>query len=127
MIRQMFTDVGVRETEGYFGDWDRSAKDQNAVVKTFLQKREEHQMTYKSGWTTKGYHISYRHNLKDTSDCKVVLAWRECNQRRLNGGKRSHVVGFRDSEKETGGRDEDVEVLNPDYGRCFEEKWFEMV
>ncbi|KAF7641088.1 hypothetical protein LDENG_00294820 [Lucifuga dentata] len=46
-----------------------------AVTNTFFQKKQEHRVTYKSGGrSTQVDYILYRRcNLKEISDCKVVV------------------------------------------------------
>ncbi|KAK3530583.1 hypothetical protein QTP86_028838 [Hemibagrus guttatus] len=56
-----------------------------AVVNTYLQKREEHRMTYKSGGrrTQVDYILCRRGNLKEISDCKVVVGESVARQHRM--------------------------------------------
>ncbi|KAE8278217.1 hypothetical protein D5F01_LYC23707 [Larimichthys crocea] len=74
------------EVMGRFGIQERNAEGQMvvdfakriemAVVDTFIQKRQEHRVTYKSGGrsTQVDYILCRRCNLKEISDCKVVVA-----------------------------------------------------
>ncbi|KAK3507265.1 hypothetical protein QTP70_013448 [Hemibagrus guttatus] len=56
-----------------------------AVVNTYFQKREEHRMTYKSGGrrTQVDYILCRRGNLKEISDCKVVVGESVARQHRM--------------------------------------------
>ncbi|KAK3567244.1 hypothetical protein QTP86_015085 [Hemibagrus guttatus] len=56
-----------------------------AVVKTYFQKREEHRVTYKSGGrrTQVDYVLYRRGNLKEISDCKVVVGESVARQHRM--------------------------------------------
>ncbi|KAK3562619.1 hypothetical protein QTP86_003353 [Hemibagrus guttatus] len=55
------------------------------VVNTYFQKREEHRVTYKSGGrsTQVDYILCRRGNLKEISDCKVVVGESVARQHRL--------------------------------------------
>ncbi|KAL1279411.1 hypothetical protein QQF64_026084 [Cirrhinus molitorella] len=67
------------EVMGKFGVKERNLEGQMvvglAVVNTYFQKREEHRVTYKSGGmsTQVDYILCRRGNLKEISDCKVVV------------------------------------------------------
>ncbi|KAK3528113.1 hypothetical protein QTP86_023836 [Hemibagrus guttatus] len=56
-----------------------------AVVNTYFQKREEHRLTYKSGRrrTQVDYILCRRGNLKEISDCKVVVGESVAKQHRM--------------------------------------------
>ncbi|KAK3536457.1 hypothetical protein QTP86_012613 [Hemibagrus guttatus] len=55
------------------------------VVNTYFQKREEHRVTYKSGGrrTQVDYILCRRGNLKEISDCKVVVGESVARQHRM--------------------------------------------
>ncbi|KAK3520628.1 hypothetical protein QTP70_029397 [Hemibagrus guttatus] len=55
------------------------------VVNTYFQKREEHRVTYKSGGrrTQVDYILCRRDNLKEISDCKVVVGESVARQHRM--------------------------------------------
>ncbi|KAK3542748.1 hypothetical protein QTP70_001884, partial [Hemibagrus guttatus] len=77
--------TGDEEVMGKFGVKERNLEGQMvvdfakrmdmAVVNTYFQKREEHRVTYKSGGrrTQVDYILCRRGNLKEISDCKVVV------------------------------------------------------
>ncbi|KAK3571803.1 hypothetical protein QTP86_020595 [Hemibagrus guttatus] len=56
-----------------------------AVVNTYFQKREEHRVTYKSGGkrTQVDYILCRRGNLKEISDCKLVVRESVARQHRM--------------------------------------------
>ncbi|MCJ8736392.1 hypothetical protein PDJAM_G00257990 [Pangasius djambal] len=56
-----------------------------AVVNTYFQKREEHRVTYKCGGssTQVDYILCRRSNLKEISDCKVVVGESVARQHRM--------------------------------------------
>ncbi|MCI4382168.1 hypothetical protein PGIGA_G00260670 [Pangasianodon gigas] len=56
-----------------------------AVVNTYFQKREEHRVTYKSGdrSTQVDYILCRRGNLKEISDCKVIVGESVARQHRM--------------------------------------------
>ncbi|KAK3566535.1 hypothetical protein QTP86_034040, partial [Hemibagrus guttatus] len=56
-----------------------------AVVNTYFQKREEHRVTYKSGGRSTQVHyiLCRRGNLKEISDCKVVVGESVARQHRM--------------------------------------------
>ncbi|KAK3564064.1 hypothetical protein QTP86_007518 [Hemibagrus guttatus] len=56
-----------------------------AMVNTYFQKREEHRVTYKSGGrsTQVDYILCRRGNLKEISDCKVVVGESVARQHRM--------------------------------------------
>ncbi|KAK3520705.1 hypothetical protein QTP70_030581 [Hemibagrus guttatus] len=56
-----------------------------AVVNTYFQKREEHRVTYKSGGrrTQVDYILCRRGNLREISDCKVVVGESVARQHRM--------------------------------------------
>ncbi|KAK3509090.1 hypothetical protein QTP70_020302 [Hemibagrus guttatus] len=76
---------GDEEVMGKFGVKERNLEGQMvvdfakrmdmAVVNSYFQKREEHRVTYKSGGrrTQVDYILCRRGNLKEISDCKVVV------------------------------------------------------
>uniref|UniRef100_A0A096M5Q1 Endonuclease/exonuclease/phosphatase domain-containing protein n=1 Tax=Poecilia formosa TaxID=48698 RepID=A0A096M5Q1_POEFO len=77
---------GDEEAMGRFGIQNRNAEGQMvvdfakrmemAVVDTFFQKTQEHRVTYKSGGRSMqvDYILCRRGNLKEFSDCKVVVS-----------------------------------------------------
>ncbi|KAK3521727.1 hypothetical protein QTP70_015844 [Hemibagrus guttatus] len=77
--------TGDEEVMGKFGVKERNLEGQMvvdfakridmAVVNTYFQKREEHRVTYKSGGrrTQVDYILCRRGNLKEISDCKLVV------------------------------------------------------
>ncbi|KAK3525767.1 hypothetical protein QTP70_007530 [Hemibagrus guttatus] len=77
--------TGDEEVMGKFGGKERNLEGQMVVdfakrmdmgvVNTYFQKREEHRVTYKSGGrrTQVDYILCRRGNLKEISDCKVVV------------------------------------------------------
>lgn len=83
------------EVMGRFGIQERNAEGQMvvdfakrmemAVVNTFFQKRQEHRVTYKSGGrgTQVDYIMCRRCNLKEISDCKVVVGESVARQHRM--------------------------------------------
>ncbi|KAK3558233.1 hypothetical protein QTP86_013968 [Hemibagrus guttatus] len=86
---------GDEEVMGKFGVKERNLEGQMvvdfakrmdiAVVNTYFQKREEHRVTYKSeGRSTQvDYILCRRGNLKEISDCKVVVGESEARQHRM--------------------------------------------
>ncbi|KAF7649688.1 hypothetical protein LDENG_00137590 [Lucifuga dentata] len=86
---------GDEEVMGKFGIQDRNAEGQMvvdfakrmemAVTNTFFQKKQEHRVTYKSGGrSTQVDYILYRRcNLKEISDCKVVVGESVARQHRM--------------------------------------------
>ncbi|KAK3523359.1 hypothetical protein QTP86_029866 [Hemibagrus guttatus] len=87
--------TGDEEVMGKFGVKERNLEDQMvvdfakrmdmAVVNTYFQKREEHRVTYKSGGrkTQIDYILRRRGNLKEISDCKVVVGESVARQHRM--------------------------------------------
>ncbi|KAK3515217.1 hypothetical protein QTP70_010617 [Hemibagrus guttatus] len=87
--------TGDEEVMGKFGVKERNLEGQMvvdfakrmdmAVVNTYFQKREEHRVTYKSGGrrTQVDYILCRRGNLKEISDCKVVVGESVARQRRM--------------------------------------------
>ncbi|KAK3561396.1 hypothetical protein QTP86_000588 [Hemibagrus guttatus] len=87
--------TGDEEVMGKFGVKERNLEGQMvvdfakrmdmAVVNTYFQKREEHQVTYKSGGrrTQVDYILCRRGNLKEISDCKVVVGESVARQYRM--------------------------------------------
>ncbi|KAK3516057.1 hypothetical protein QTP70_004012 [Hemibagrus guttatus] len=81
--------TGDEEVMGKFGVKERDLEGQMvvdfakrmdmAVVNTYFQKREEHRVIYKSGGrrTQVDYILCRRGNLKEISDCKVVVGARQ--------------------------------------------------
>ncbi|KAK3542201.1 hypothetical protein QTP86_018486, partial [Hemibagrus guttatus] len=86
---------GDEEVMGKFGVKERNLEGQMvvdfakrmdmAVVNTYFQKREEHRVTYKSGGrrTQVNYILCRRGNLKEISDCKVVVGESVAKQHRM--------------------------------------------
>ncbi|KAK3526558.1 hypothetical protein QTP70_030697 [Hemibagrus guttatus] len=87
--------TGDEEVMGKFGVKERNLEGQMvvyfakrmdmAVVNTYFQKREEHRVTYKSGGrrTQADYILCRRGNLKEISDCKVVVGESVARQHRM--------------------------------------------
>ncbi|KAK3539481.1 hypothetical protein QTP70_008869 [Hemibagrus guttatus] len=87
--------TGDEEVMGKFGVKERNLEGQMvvdfakrmdmAVVNTYFQKREEHRVTYKSGGrrTQVDYILCRRGNLKEISDCKVVVGEGVARQHRM--------------------------------------------
>ncbi|KAK3535540.1 hypothetical protein QTP70_016810, partial [Hemibagrus guttatus] len=86
---------GDEEVMGKFGVKERNLEGQMvvdfakrmdmAVVNTYFQKREEHRVTYMSGGrrTQVNYILCRRGNLKEISDCKVVVGESVARQHRM--------------------------------------------
>ncbi|KAK3531388.1 hypothetical protein QTP70_018188, partial [Hemibagrus guttatus] len=87
--------TGDEEVMGKFGVRERNLEGQMvvdfakrmdmAVINTYFQKREEHRVTYKSGGrrTQVDYILCRRGNLKEISDCKVVVGESVARQHRM--------------------------------------------
>ncbi|KAK3566503.1 hypothetical protein QTP86_034008 [Hemibagrus guttatus] len=87
--------TGDEEVMGKFGVKERNLEGQMvvdfakrmdmALVNTYFQKREEHRVTYKSGGrrTQVDYILCRRGNLKEISDCKVVVGESVARQHRM--------------------------------------------
>ncbi|KAK3548078.1 hypothetical protein QTP70_004506 [Hemibagrus guttatus] len=87
--------TGDEEVMGKFGVKERNLEGQMvvdfakrmdmAVVNTYFQKREEHRVTYKRGGrrTQVEYILCRRGNLKEISDCKVVVGESVARQHRM--------------------------------------------
>ncbi|KAK3510948.1 hypothetical protein QTP70_027815, partial [Hemibagrus guttatus] len=87
--------TGDEEVMGKFGVKERNLERQMAVdfakrmdmavVNTYFQKREGHRVTYKSGGrrTQVDYILCRRGNLKEISDCKVVVGESVARQHRM--------------------------------------------
>ncbi|KAK3557740.1 hypothetical protein QTP86_000310 [Hemibagrus guttatus] len=87
--------TGDEEVMGKFGVKERNFEGQMVVdfakrmdmgvVNTYFQKREEHRVTYKSGGrrTQVDYILCRRGNLKEISDCKVVVGESVARQHRM--------------------------------------------
>ncbi|KAK3548288.1 hypothetical protein QTP70_009081 [Hemibagrus guttatus] len=87
--------TGDEEVMGKFGVKERNLEGQMVVdfakrmdmgvVNTYFQKREEHRVTYKSGGrrTQVDYILCRRGNLKEFSDCKVVVGESVAGQHRM--------------------------------------------
>ncbi|KAK3566416.1 hypothetical protein QTP86_032264, partial [Hemibagrus guttatus] len=87
--------TGDEEVIGKFGVKERNLEGQMvvdfakkmdmAVVNTYFQKREERRVTYKSGGrrTQVDYILCRRGNLKEISDCKVVVGESVARQHRM--------------------------------------------
>ncbi|KAK3539921.1 hypothetical protein QTP70_019566, partial [Hemibagrus guttatus] len=86
---------GDEDVMGKFGVKERNLEGQmvvdfakrmdRAVVNTYFLKREEHRVTYKSGGrrTQVDYILCRRGNLKEISDCKVVVGESVARQHRM--------------------------------------------
>ncbi|KAK3510058.1 hypothetical protein QTP70_026788, partial [Hemibagrus guttatus] len=86
---------GDEEVMGKFGVKERNLEGQMvvdfakrmdmAVVNTYIQKREEHRVNYKSGGrrTQVDYILCRRGNLKEISDCKMVVGESVARQHRM--------------------------------------------
>ncbi|KAK3526577.1 hypothetical protein QTP70_030714, partial [Hemibagrus guttatus] len=87
--------TGDEEVMGKFGVKEKNLEGQMVVdfakrmdmgvVNTYFQKREEHRVTYKSGGrrTQVDYILCRRGNLKEISDCKVVVGESVARQHRM--------------------------------------------
>ncbi|KAK3523864.1 hypothetical protein QTP70_010508 [Hemibagrus guttatus] len=87
--------TGDEEVMGKFGVKERNLEGQMVVdfakrmdmgvVNTYFQKREEHRVTYKSGGrrTQVDYILCRRGNLKEISDCNVVVGESVARQHRM--------------------------------------------
>ncbi|MCI4382160.1 hypothetical protein PGIGA_G00260590 [Pangasianodon gigas] len=87
--------TGDEEVMGKFGVKERNLEGQMvvdfakrmdmAVVNTYFQKREKHRVTYKSGGrsTQVDYILCRRGNLKEISDCKVVVGESVAREHRM--------------------------------------------
>ncbi|KAK3553015.1 hypothetical protein QTP86_031159, partial [Hemibagrus guttatus] len=87
--------TGDEEVMGKFGVKERNLEGQMvvdfakrmdmAVVNTYFQKRQKHRVTYKSGGrrTQVDYILCRRGNLKEISDCKVVVGESVARQHRM--------------------------------------------
>ncbi|KAK3554833.1 hypothetical protein QTP86_000492 [Hemibagrus guttatus] len=87
--------TGDEEVMGKFGVKEKNLEGQMvvdfakrmdmAVVNIYFQKREEHRVTYKSGGrsTQVDYILCRRGNLKEISDCKVVVGESVARQHRM--------------------------------------------
>ncbi|KAK3530717.1 hypothetical protein QTP86_033855 [Hemibagrus guttatus] len=87
--------IGDEEVMGKFGVKERNFEGQMVVdfakrmdmgvVNTYFQKREEHRVTYKSGGrrTQVDYILCRRGNLKEISDCKVLVGESVARQHRM--------------------------------------------
>ncbi|MCJ8749465.1 hypothetical protein PDJAM_G00176560 [Pangasius djambal] len=87
--------TGDEQVMGRFGVKERNLEGQMvvdfakrmdmAVVNNYFQKREEHRVTYKSGGrsTQVDYILCRRGNLKEISDCKVVVGESVARQHRM--------------------------------------------
>ncbi|KAK3557973.1 hypothetical protein QTP86_005610 [Hemibagrus guttatus] len=87
--------TGDEEVMGKFGVKERNLERQMvvdfakrmdmAVVNTYFQKREEHRVTYNNGGrrTQVDYILCRRGNLKEISDCKVVVGESVARQHRM--------------------------------------------
>ncbi|KAK3513152.1 hypothetical protein QTP70_007486 [Hemibagrus guttatus] len=97
--------TGDEEVMGKFGVKERNLEGQMvvdfakrmdmAVVNTYFQKREEHRVTYKSGGrrTQVDYILCRRGNLKEISDCKVVVGESVARQHRMVVCRMTLMVG----------------------------------
>ncbi|KAK3555065.1 hypothetical protein QTP86_007988 [Hemibagrus guttatus] len=104
--------TGDEEVMGKFGVKERNLEGQMVVdfakrmdmgvVNTYFQKREEHRVTYKSGGrrTQVDYILCRRGNLKEISDCKVVVGESVTRQHRMMVCRMTLVVCKKRSEIE---------------------------
>ncbi|KAK3545941.1 hypothetical protein QTP70_016955, partial [Hemibagrus guttatus] len=98
-----------------------------AVVNTYFQKREEHRLTYKSGGrrTQVDYILCRRGNLKEISDCKVVVGESVARQHRMVVCRMTLMVCSAASDWETTAeviRETGRKVLGVSSGRRKEDK-----
>ncbi|MCJ8736302.1 hypothetical protein PDJAM_G00258210 [Pangasius djambal] len=103
--------TGDEEMMGKFGVKERNLEGQMvvdfakrmdmAVVNTYFQKREEHRVTYKSGGrsTQVDYILCRRGNLKEISDCKLVVGESVARQHRMMMCRMSLMVCKRKRSK----------------------------
>ncbi|KAK3512879.1 hypothetical protein QTP70_028949, partial [Hemibagrus guttatus] len=108
--------VGVKE-RNLEGDMvvDFAKRMDMVVVNTYFQKREEHRVTYKSGGrsTQVEYIVCRRGNLKEISECKVVVGESVARQHRMMVCRMTLVVCKKKRQKlrqALGGQ-----VVLPDY------------
>ncbi|KAK3505893.1 hypothetical protein QTP70_004434 [Hemibagrus guttatus] len=94
-VPQLFGSLGVKERnlEGQMVV-DFAKRMDMGVVNTYFQKREEHRVTYKSGGrrTQVDYILCRRGNLKEISDCKVVVGESVARQHRMVVCRRTLMV-----------------------------------
>ncbi|KAK3572941.1 hypothetical protein QTP86_010545 [Hemibagrus guttatus] len=109
--------TGDEEVMGKFGVKERNLEGQMvvdfakrmdmAVVNTYFQKREEHRVTYKSGGrrTQVDYILCRRGNLKEISDCKVVVGESVARQHRMVVCRMTLMVCKKKSRSDQGDRE----------------------
>ncbi|KAK3561841.1 hypothetical protein QTP86_017054 [Hemibagrus guttatus] len=128
--------TGDEEVMGKFGVKERNLEGQMvvdfakrmdmAVVNTYFQKREEHRVTYKSGGrrTQVDYILCRRGNLKEISDCKVVVGESVARQHRMVVCRMTLLVVLPDDWETTAEviRETGRKVLGVSSGRRKEDK-----
>ncbi|KAK3574132.1 hypothetical protein QTP86_003419 [Hemibagrus guttatus] len=124
--------TGEEEVMGKFGVKERNLEGQMVVdfakrmdmgvVNTYFQKREEHRVTYKSGGrrTQVDYILCRRGNLKEISDCKVVVGESVARQHRMVVCRMTLMVCKKKSRSDQG--DGERKVLGVSSGRRKEDK-----
>ncbi|KAK3544885.1 hypothetical protein QTP86_027580, partial [Hemibagrus guttatus] len=124
--------TGDEEVMGKFGVKERNLEGQMvvgfakrmdmAVVNTYFQKREEHRVTYKSGGrrTQVDYILCRRGNLKEISDCKVVVGESVARQHRMVVCRMTLLVCKKKSRSDQGDREKGA--LGVPSGRRKEDK-----
>ena len=72
-----------------------------AILNTYFKKKDEHRVTYKSGGkTTQVDYVMYRRrNLKEMSDCKVIVSEYIAKQHRMVVCKMAFTVKKKKAEK----------------------------
>ena len=82
-------------------DFTSSSRMDLAIVNTYLKKKEDHRVTYKSGGksTQVDYVMCRRRNLKEICDCKVILNKCVAKQHRMVVCKMALMVKKKKAEK----------------------------